>query len=527
MTQTVVLTQPVRVAGSVLAAGTKQTLSTDIAADLIARGFAREVASTAYVSQQQQHMTAHAQLGSGYKVTNPSALFEVSKRLAKAEYSNVVINALGDSITFGTYSNGTDLPTDANTDIYGYVGRLRSKLNRLYGKNPGGFIPANHSANVLSGTGSAVGSIGMPQTCVRVAGSTVSHALPLPSAATITIPLPICTDIEIWYFDSNTVTNAGAIANTGTFSYNVDSAGATTTTADNDNPVAYKKISIAGLASSTHSLVLTGVSGTCYILGVFYFSSAGCISVNKFGVGSGTSLDFTGESSQNFISAAGRQRAWGFVGAAKAPTTLTGAITDGSNIVTGLSSTSGLSVGMIVGSATNLPLPCYITAINSSTALTLSAAATGTSASQSLIFGGNEALTGDIYIICIGHNDWTHQNDAIATTPAVMKTRLQLLIDIFTAKGASILLVGSPKATNVVTPETYTIEDYWKALDELATANTNVCTMQISDIWGTHAQAVSAGFVSVASGVHPLALGSSHMARCVYDVLCMSPSINP
>jgi len=43
MTQTVILTQPVRVAGSVLAAGTTQTLALDIAADLIARGFASPV----------------------------------------------------------------------------------------------------------------------------------------------------------------------------------------------------------------------------------------------------------------------------------------------------------------------------------------------------------------------------------------------------------------------------------------------------------------------------------------------------
>jgi hypothetical protein len=43
MTQTVILTQPVRVSGSVLAAGTTQTLARDIAADLVARGFATPV----------------------------------------------------------------------------------------------------------------------------------------------------------------------------------------------------------------------------------------------------------------------------------------------------------------------------------------------------------------------------------------------------------------------------------------------------------------------------------------------------
>jgi len=43
MTQTVILTQPVRVSGVVLDAGTTQVLARDIAADLVARGFATTV----------------------------------------------------------------------------------------------------------------------------------------------------------------------------------------------------------------------------------------------------------------------------------------------------------------------------------------------------------------------------------------------------------------------------------------------------------------------------------------------------
>jgi len=43
MTQSVILTQPVRVGGSVLAAGTTQTLARDVAADLVARGCATPV----------------------------------------------------------------------------------------------------------------------------------------------------------------------------------------------------------------------------------------------------------------------------------------------------------------------------------------------------------------------------------------------------------------------------------------------------------------------------------------------------
>jgi len=48
MTQTVTITQPVRVSGSVLAAGTKQTLSKDVAADLVSRGAAQPVGLPAW-----------------------------------------------------------------------------------------------------------------------------------------------------------------------------------------------------------------------------------------------------------------------------------------------------------------------------------------------------------------------------------------------------------------------------------------------------------------------------------------------
>jgi hypothetical protein len=53
MTQTVILTQPVRVSGSVLAAGTTQTLARDIAADLVRRGFATPVGTPVWQSTAQ------------------------------------------------------------------------------------------------------------------------------------------------------------------------------------------------------------------------------------------------------------------------------------------------------------------------------------------------------------------------------------------------------------------------------------------------------------------------------------------
>ena len=61
MTQTVTLTQPVRVSGSVLAAGTTQTLARDIAADLVARGFATAVGSPIWQSLAQNVQRVIAQ----------------------------------------------------------------------------------------------------------------------------------------------------------------------------------------------------------------------------------------------------------------------------------------------------------------------------------------------------------------------------------------------------------------------------------------------------------------------------------
>jgi hypothetical protein len=65
MTQSVVLTQPIRVGGSVLAAGTTQTLARDIAADLVARGFATPVGTPSWQQQPTTQVTAQTDSVSG------------------------------------------------------------------------------------------------------------------------------------------------------------------------------------------------------------------------------------------------------------------------------------------------------------------------------------------------------------------------------------------------------------------------------------------------------------------------------
>lgn len=77
MTQRVILTQPVRVGGSVLAAGTQQTLALDIAADIVARGFATPIGVPAWQLPVRSDEFLGALLDAGLQpraVGSPSAL---------------------------------------------------------------------------------------------------------------------------------------------------------------------------------------------------------------------------------------------------------------------------------------------------------------------------------------------------------------------------------------------------------------------------------------------------------------------
>ena len=457
----------------------------------------------------------------GVQTQNPKGLARFLAALSTAEYQPVRIACWGDSVTLGTYSNDSSIPVDSIADAQGYVGRLRTLMARKFGANPAGFIPANDSRNTLSGTGAVTASVGPVLNTVRTDNVTsLGGALPLPAAATITIPVPASTNIEILYMDSSTNSTAGGVGtNTGTFSYAVDGGGATTTTVDNTNPINYKKISLSGLSNATHSLVLTGVSGTCYIIGINYHSNAGVI-VSRFGLGGGTCLDLTGEGVVTHLSTGAAQRILGSVGPSAAPVIITGAVNSGSPIVTGISSTSGLVKGMPVGASAQLPLPCFVKSVDSSSQITLSADATGTNAARTMYVGAGTTIFADLWIIPIGHNDWQQQNSAYPTTVAVFTAQMQRIIDTLVAAGGCVLLVGEPRSNNAApTPETYTADAYWDAIDALAAANTHVAAMRMDLRWGSFSDATTLGLLSSSGGVHPLKKGSAAMARAIFDVL--------
>lgn len=478
---------------------------------------------SSYASEQDPVTSQNLAIADKARVVNLAGLGRLRAALAKAEYGLCRLNCFGDSVTLGTYSNDSSIPVDSVADDQGYAGRLRAIMARKFGATAAGFMAANDSRNTLSGTGTVSATIGLPINTVRTDNVTsLGAALPLPAAATISFPVPRCTTIEIMYLDSNAVSNAGAIgANTGTFSYAVDGGGATTTTVDNVYPVNYKRITISGLSDTAHTLLLTGVTGTCYIFGICYYGANGVL-VNRFGLGGASSLDLTGQGKITHVSSGGVQRILGFMGPAAAPVAMIGALQAGLKTVT-VASTAGLVEGMPAGASANLPLPCYIESVDSTTQVTLSAAATGTNAAQNISFGAGTTIDADLWIIPIGHNDWQYQNDATYPTPVpIFTAQMQVIIDTIVSSGGCVLLVGEPISNNASpSPETYTDEDYRIALAGLAAANTHVAYVDIPRVWGTFNNGVALGLQSSAGGVHPLRNGSADFARIIARVLDM------
>lgn len=456
----------------------------------------------------------------GIRITNLRGLRRWRAALASSEYGVARINCLGDSVTMGTYSNDSSIPIDSVSDAQGYVGRLRAKLARALGATAAGYMPANDSRNTLTGVGALTPTVGPLISTVRTDGNPVlGGALPLPVAATISFPVPACTTIEIIYLDSNTNSTAGGVgANTGTFSYAVDGGGATTTSADNTYPIYYKRITISGLANTTHTLLLTGVSATCYIVGIVYYGASGVV-VNRLGVSGGTCLDVYGNGVVSHLSAGGVQRIAAALSPSYAPVTITASITSGSPTAV-VASTTGLLRGMPIGANANIPGTCYIKSVDSSTQFTMSDNATATNGARPLYIGAGSTMSADLWVVALGHNDWQQQNSAYPSTLTVFYTALQELINRISDAGGCVLLVGEPKSnTSSPSPETYAVESYWAMLDTLAARNDHVASVQINAAWGTFSQAVALGFVNSSSSVHPLKKGSSDMAELLFRVL--------
>ena len=131
-----------------------------------------------------------------------------------------------------------------------------------------------------------------------------------------------------------------------------------------------------------------------------------------------------------------------------------------------------------------------------------------------------QALT----IVCVGHNDWSQQNNATYSTPSPteFKAELQSIITTATGGGSCVLLLSPPRppASQTVASgtEVYTVDEYWTAARQLCDENDHVSHLRIADFWGSQATAEGLG-LSITSSVHPTAKGYGDIARMLYRVL--------
>lgn len=463
------------------------------------------------------------------RVYNPRGLRRWRTAIAAAEYAAQRINVIGTSLTVGAYCDDSTVPVDATGDSQSWAGRLRAMVNRRLGTTPGGFIPANDSRNTVTGT-SVTSSCGPFMHTIRTSNvETLGGALNLPNGATISIPVPSCTTMELIWLDSGNANGSGNTgANTGSFTWSLDGGAQTgSNTAVNTAPVNYRSLTITA-SQGAHTLLLTGGSPGAIIIGVNYHSGNGVI-VNRWGVSGGSSLDVTGEGFVGSgLNGGARQRLLSWLSAPLDPvaagSNINAATTAGSDLVTLASSASaaGVKVGMPISASSgnaDIPVPCYVKALVSDTVVQLSVAATGTNAARPLRFGGGLATAGNaaLWIIEHSHNDWVRQNSTGLSTVPAFRAQLQRLIDAATASGACVLLVGDPRsnATVATGSEVYRIDEYFDAIKALAAANDHCAAVLIADAWGTFDQGKALALQSDASGVHPLRRGHADMARAV------------
>lgn len=204
--------------------------------------------------------------------------------------------AVGDSIVKGVGWDGTgnDLSND-NARIYSWPDKLSARLASRYGGVSSGFLQpfADVSDSLVTQSGSTI------TTSIGLTG--VARTLASPN--TITYSLPSCTGFDLIYWESD---GSNSQPLTGNFKYSVD-GGADVTVTYAATVAAYKKVAVSGLSAGTHTVVVTGVTGTTYHCGCSYRSGRSVV-VGRVGRPGRTMLDLLGRGKANTVSSAGQIR---------------------------------------------------------------------------------------------------------------------------------------------------------------------------------------------------------------------------
>lgn len=195
------------------------------------------------------------------RVTNLTGLNRWKLALAGAERSPARIYVTGNSVFDGAGVDGTTTPSDADMDAFSAAGTLRSMLARDFGAPKAGAIPAADTRWATTGT--------CPATINNtVAGPGGGKFRVMSSGATLTVTLPACTSIELWYYGG---------AGLGAFTYSIDGGGAVAVNTATVSPANYASVTLSGLSAATHTVVITATANNTYFGGAIYHSGTGVI----------------------------------------------------------------------------------------------------------------------------------------------------------------------------------------------------------------------------------------------------------
>jgi lysophospholipase L1-like esterase len=131
----------------------------------------------------------------------------------------------------------------------------------------------------------------------------------------------------------------------------------------------------------------------------------------------------------------------------------------------------------------------------------------------------------NLVILLTGHNECNLQlgtangPQTVTGAAAVVSEVASLLAPL----NIPLLLVSEPDPNNSDLTFPFKFRDYWSGWRALAVPGSNIAHLAIGDYWGNFSDALASGFVSDASGVHPLRKGYGSMATLLCDVLSSAP----
>lgn len=117
-------------------------------------------------------------------------------------------------------------------------------------------------------------------------------------------------------------------------------------------------------------------------------------------------------------------------------------------------------------------------------------------------------------VVALGKNDF----NGGSTSPATYRANLEAIATKAIAAGECVLLMADARYSNN-TGKPYAEELFYAEARDIAADTDHVAFIDISESWGTNAQATALGFMESGFGIHPNLAGHGDIARIVIDAL--------